>query len=136
MGRTPGGMPLLLVAAKSVALAASLSLIVTWTALALGVSSSARAAPDSDNAPRIYHKARNFRIPFNLNASSKDRIKELHLLVSEDSVITGERTARHFQTTPPSRSDHRTTVNTGSRCRRARSMARSRHPSSRRFSQT
>ena len=40
MGRTPGGMPLLLVRRRSLALAASLSLIVTWTALVLGVSSS------------------------------------------------------------------------------------------------
>ena len=55
-----------------------------WTALGLCLSSYAGAGPDPDNAPRIYHKARNFRIPFNLNASGKDRIKELHLLVSED----------------------------------------------------
>ena len=32
----------------------------------------------------IYHKGRNFRIPFNLNAEGRDRVKELHLLVSED----------------------------------------------------
>jgi hypothetical protein len=34
--------------------------------------------------PRIYHKGRNFRIPFNLSPDGRDRIKELHLLVSED----------------------------------------------------
>ena len=32
----------------------------------------------------IYHKGRNFRIPFNLNAEGRDRVKELHLLYSED----------------------------------------------------
>jgi hypothetical protein len=36
------------------------------------------------SAPRIYHKGRNFRIPFNLNAEGRDRVKEVHLLVSED----------------------------------------------------
>jgi hypothetical protein len=46
-----------------------------------------RAGPgssDADAVPRIYHKGRNFRIPFNLNAEGRDRVKELHLLVSED----------------------------------------------------
>ncbi len=84
MGRTPRGMRLLLVRRSSLAVAGSLSLVLAWTVLALGVSTTARAAPDSDSAPRIYHKARNFRIPFNLNSSGRDRIKELHLLVSED----------------------------------------------------
>jgi hypothetical protein len=46
-----------------------------------------RAAPDSSTttgARTIYHKGRNFRIPFNLNAEGRDRVKELHLLYSED----------------------------------------------------
>jgi hypothetical protein len=51
-------------------------------------STNAWAAPDSARtagAPRtIHHKGRNFRIPFNLNAEGRDRVKELHLLVSED----------------------------------------------------
>jgi hypothetical protein len=49
---------------------------------------NAVAAPESPRAggpPRtIYHKGRNFRIPFNLNPEGRDRVKELHLLVSED----------------------------------------------------
>jgi hypothetical protein len=84
VGRKPRGKRLLSVGRSSLAVAASLCLIGAWTTLALSLSSAARAAPDSDSAPLIYHKARNFRIPFNLNASGKDRIKELHLLVSED----------------------------------------------------
>jgi hypothetical protein len=45
------------------------------------------AAPDQPqaaSAPKIYHKGRNFRIPFNLHEAGKDRVKELNLLVSED----------------------------------------------------
>jgi hypothetical protein len=45
------------------------------------------AAQDSSkpSGPRlIYHKGRNFRIPFNLNAEGRERVKELHLVYSED----------------------------------------------------
>jgi len=45
------------------------------------------AVPESQaggGPPLIYHKARNFRIPFNLNAEGHNRVKELRLLVSED----------------------------------------------------
>ena len=35
--------------------------------------------------PLIYWKQRSFRIPFNLSAAQKSRIKEVILLVSEDS---------------------------------------------------
>ena len=37
------------------------------------------------DVPVIYQKQRSFRIPFNLSAAQKDRIKEVILLVSEDS---------------------------------------------------
>ena len=84
MGRKRRGMRLVLVGRSSVALAISFCLIGAWTALANCLPSVARAGTDQNNAPRIYHKARNFRIPFNLNADGKDRVKELHLLVSED----------------------------------------------------
>jgi hypothetical protein len=47
-------------------------------------AANARAFSDGEGVPRIYHKGRNFRIPFNLNAEGRDRIRELHLLVSED----------------------------------------------------
>src|SRR5262249_46024748 len=59
--------------------------LATWAAVALSYSvGSAGGAPDGDHAPRIYHKARNFRIPFNLTPATKDRVKELHLLASHD----------------------------------------------------
>jgi len=48
---------------------------------------AAWAVPEQTQAtsvPKIYHKGRNFRIPFNLHDAGKDRVKELHLLVSED----------------------------------------------------
>jgi hypothetical protein len=45
---------------------------------------AAPESPPAADAPRIYNKARNFRIPFNLNPEGRDRVKELHLLVSED----------------------------------------------------
>jgi hypothetical protein len=32
----------------------------------------------------LFNKGRNFRIPFNLNPDGRERVKELHLLVSED----------------------------------------------------
>jgi hypothetical protein len=84
VGRKRRGMRLVSVRRSSVALAFRFCLIGAWSALALSLTSAARAGPDAKNAPRIYHKARNFRIPFNLNADGKDRVKELHLLVSED----------------------------------------------------
>ena len=84
MGPKRRGMRLVLVGRSSVALAVSFCLLGAWTALTNCLPSVARAGTDQDKAPRIYHKARNFRIPFNLNADGKDRVKELHLLVSED----------------------------------------------------
>jgi hypothetical protein len=60
----------------------------TVFALAAGITPLAVwAAPEQTQAsiaPKIYHKGRNFRIPFNLHDAGKDRVKELHLLVSED----------------------------------------------------
>ena len=85
MGRKPGGMRLVFVGRRAVAVALSLCLLGAWLVLWPVSSSTARGGPQSDNAPRIYHKARNFRIPFNLKPETKDRMKELHLLVSEDS---------------------------------------------------
>ncbi len=85
MWRKPGGMRLVFVGRSSVAVALSFCLLGARTALVLSLSSAAWGAPQTDNAPRIYHKARNFRIPFNLRPDDKERVKELHLLVSEDS---------------------------------------------------
>ncbi len=94
------------------------------------------ASPEADDVPRIYHKGRNFRIPFNLNPEGRDRVKELHLLVSEDQGYHWRRAARRFPTIRPSRSGRRTTANTGSLSRRARSTARSRPHWTRRSSRT
>jgi len=66
-------------------LALKLSLLGAWVAAAPSfVALAAPRSSDGTPTPRIYHKARNFRIPFNLNAEGRDRVKELHLLVSED----------------------------------------------------
>ena len=48
------------------------------------VAPAAADSPPAAGTPLIYHKGRNFRIPFNLNADGRERVKELHLLVSED----------------------------------------------------
>jgi hypothetical protein len=61
------------------------------------------AAPaDADvGGPRmIYHKGRNFRIPFNLNPEGRDRVKELQLLVSEDSGYHWTANSRTFPDHP------------------------------------
>ncbi|MGO9471220.1 MAG: hypothetical protein ACLQIB_51940 [Isosphaeraceae bacterium] len=66
--------------------------------VALVLSSLAIAGPFSSTSaadvPLIYHKGRNFRIPFNLNAESRERIKEFHLLVSEDQGYHWKRSSR------------------------------------------
>ncbi len=61
------------------------------TAAAIVVASALTSHPTkaqselpAETAPRIYHKGRNFRIPFNLSPEGKDRVKEVHLLVSDD----------------------------------------------------
>jgi hypothetical protein len=83
--RKPGGTRLVFVGRSSVAAALGLCLLGAWTALAVSLTTTALGAPQTENAPRIFHKARNFRIPFNLNPEGKERVKELNLLVSEDS---------------------------------------------------
>ena len=85
MGPKRRAMPLVLKRPSVGALALKLSILGAWVAATSW--STAIADPGSSDAtatPRIYHKARNFRIPFNLNAEGRDRVKELHLLVSED----------------------------------------------------
>jgi hypothetical protein len=54
--------------------------------MGLSVEATAQRAPSRRaDAPVIYHKGRNFKIPFNLNAEGRSRIKEVRLLVSEDT---------------------------------------------------
>jgi hypothetical protein len=60
----------------------------------------ASQAPPSAPTPKIYHKGRNFRIPFKLNADGRDRIKEVHLLVSEDQGYHWRPVSRTFPDHP------------------------------------
>ena len=85
MGPKRRGMRLVLLRPSLAALALRMGAVI---ASAAGVTPlAAWAAPEQTQAsvaPKIYHKGRNFRIPFNLHDAGKDRVKELHLLVSED----------------------------------------------------
>jgi hypothetical protein len=60
---------------------------VAMIALALGSSPAlaAQGTPSPREVPLIYQKQKSFRIPFNLSAAQKSRIKEVILLVSQDS---------------------------------------------------
>jgi len=60
------------------------------------------ASPRSQAAdpPMIYHKGRNFRIPFNLSAETRDRVKEVHLLVSEDLGYHWQRKSKTYPDHP------------------------------------
>jgi hypothetical protein len=70
---------------SSRALALRVRLFVAWIALTPSLVAFAQdGSSESTPVPRIYHKGRNFRIPFNLNPEGRERVKELHLLVSED----------------------------------------------------
>ena len=53
-----------------------------------------QGASPAGEVPLIYRKQRSFRIPFNLSAAQKSRIKEVILLVSEDSGYTWEPESR------------------------------------------
>jgi hypothetical protein len=84
VGPNRRGMRLVSRKPSSVALALFAGILVAWAAVAPPFLALAAPSSESENAPRLYHKGRNFRIPFNLNAEGRDRVKELHLLVSED----------------------------------------------------
>ena len=68
--------------------ALALRLGMLTASVVVSSQTDAWAAPElaqAGDTPRtIYHKDRNFRIPFNLNAKGRDQVKEVHLLVSED----------------------------------------------------
>src|SRR5262249_54299190 len=57
---------------------------------------AAQAPGAAAEVPLIYAKRRNFRIPFNLSAAERSRIKEVLLLVSEDSGYTWRPVSRTF----------------------------------------
>lgn len=50
-----------------------------------GTGSRAGTAARTPKHPTIYHKYRNFRVPFNVDPEDRPRIKEVQLWVSEDS---------------------------------------------------
>ncbi len=68
--------------------ALALKLGVLTASVIVSSQTDAWSAPElaqaGDKPPTIYHKNRNFRIPFNLNAKGRDQVKEVHLLASED----------------------------------------------------
>jgi hypothetical protein len=80
------GMRLVLSGRSLAALVLRLSMLIA--SVALVSQTNARAEDDSrqdgSTVKTIYHKGRNFRIPFNFLPEDRARIKELNLLVSED----------------------------------------------------
>jgi hypothetical protein len=63
----------------------------------------AKAAPPRSQAADIqliYHKGRNFKIPFNLSAETRERVKEIHLLVSEDLGYHWQRKSKTYPNNP------------------------------------
>jgi hypothetical protein len=78
----------MLVGPGAIAWAVSVSVLgAAISAVGSSGASAAAPAPPAD-VPLIYHKGRNFRIPFNLNADARSRVKELRLLVSQDLGYT------------------------------------------------
>src|SRR5207248_1731822 len=61
---------------------------------------AAQAPGATTEVPLIYQKRRNFRIPFNLSAAEQSRIKEVLLLVSEDSGYTWRPVSKTFPDHP------------------------------------
>ena len=95
-----GKMRMMLSGRSGVASALRLCACWAWVVLSVFWAGPARGGDDTDHVPRIYHKVRNFRIPFNLNPGTKDRVKELHLLVSEDYGYHWERKSKTFPNHP------------------------------------
>jgi hypothetical protein len=58
------------------------------------------ARPRGPEASKIYYNKRNFRIPFNASSETRDRVKEIHLLVSEDKGYHWERRSKTFPDHP------------------------------------
>ena len=61
-----------------------LGLALAWGPLALNAP-AAPASAGTARVPTVYHKSRSFRIPFNVDASERPRLREVQLWVSEDS---------------------------------------------------
>ncbi len=63
-------------------------------------SDSVAQPPARGEVPLVYNKGRNFRIPFNLNAEERTRIREVLLFVSEDSGYSWKSVSRTFPDHP------------------------------------
>ena len=102
MGPKRRGTRLMFSSPSLAALVLRLSMLIASAAVVSRTNAwSAPDSPRSADAPRtIYHKGRNFRIPFNLNAEGRDRIKELHLLYSEDQGYHWRSSSRTFPDHP------------------------------------
>jgi hypothetical protein len=83
------------------ALAMKRSMLAASAALLASIAVAGPPPPGSDSdVPRVYHKGRNFRIPFNLNPESRERVKEFHLLISEDRGYHWKRSSKTFPDHP------------------------------------
>ena len=83
------------------ALAVSISVFIA--SVVVIPTTISRAAPDSSHLPgprTIYHKGRNFRIPFNLSPDGRDRVKELILFYSEDRGYEWRHASKTFPNQP------------------------------------
>ncbi|GAC1470164.1 MAG: hypothetical protein NVSMB9_14970 [Isosphaeraceae bacterium] len=69
-------------------------------ALALLVPGETSAVERSSKVPTLYHKSRSFRIPFNIDAADRPRLKEVQLWVSEDSGYTWKTSSRTVPSRP------------------------------------
>jgi hypothetical protein len=70
------------------------SLLIAGMAAGPGPILAAQKGSTNGDSTVIYQKQRSFRIPFNLSTAQKGRIKEVILLVSEDSGYTWEPRSR------------------------------------------
>ncbi len=102
MGPKRRGMRLLVSKPSWVALVLRLGMLIASVAVVSRTNAwSAPIRLAAAAAPRtIYHKGRNFRIPFNLNAEGRDRVKELHLLYSEDQGYHWRSSSKTFPDHP------------------------------------
>ena len=101
MGPKRRGMRLVLRRPSLIALALGLGILGAGVAGALSLPAvAAPAAADPEPVQLTYHNGRNFRIPFNLNPQTKNRVKELYLLVSEDQGFHWQAVSKTFPDHP------------------------------------
>src|SRR5947209_1111705 len=84
---------------RGLALALALAVIPSRPLPAAGPPARASGSGSGSKAkttksPTIYHKSRNFRIPFNIDAADRPRLKEVQLWVSDDSGYSWKTVSR------------------------------------------